>query len=327
MARSARWRSNCAVSADRSFRHAAADRDLAGHAGRGQGDRHRADQSDRRRGDPLSPGAAGESRRRRRPAARACRQGDAGAGRAGGAAEGRQSARRHHAHRAWAATICARSGSPASRASSAAALRKSWKMPARARWRRKASTRSQALLGNDFRRRLKPLAESRWAHDPVRARLLFPRAARPRRQARRARRPGRRPAVLCRRGHLAEFFLHRARRARFGRAGGGGGDGGARRDSATRHCEKRSDEAIQSLLAALDCFASLAMTKRRLTPSPSPSSPHPAQSTPHTSRKSGSGCARPDCRPHRAAASARRTRRASTAIPANSTAPSARRRI
>jgi hypothetical protein len=28
-----------------------------------------------------------------------------------------------------------------------------------------------------------------------------------------------------------------------------------------RHCEKRSDEAIQSFLAALDCFASLAMTE------------------------------------------------------------------
>jgi hypothetical protein len=27
-----------------------------------------------------------------------------------------------------------------------------------------------------------------------------------------------------------------------------------------RHCEERSDEAIQNLSAALDCFASLAMT-------------------------------------------------------------------
>jgi hypothetical protein len=27
-----------------------------------------------------------------------------------------------------------------------------------------------------------------------------------------------------------------------------------------RHCEERSDEAIQSVRAALDCFASLAMT-------------------------------------------------------------------
>ena len=28
-----------------------------------------------------------------------------------------------------------------------------------------------------------------------------------------------------------------------------------------RHCEERSDEAIQSLVAGLDCFASLAMTR------------------------------------------------------------------
>jgi hypothetical protein len=30
-----------------------------------------------------------------------------------------------------------------------------------------------------------------------------------------------------------------------------------------RHCEERSDEAIQKLSAALDCFASLAMTVRK----------------------------------------------------------------
>ena len=45
------------------------------------------------------PALAGKGRRRARPAARPRRQGDAGAGRAGGAAERRQSARRHHAHR------------------------------------------------------------------------------------------------------------------------------------------------------------------------------------------------------------------------------------
>jgi hypothetical protein len=31
--------------------------------------------------------------------------------------------------------------------------------------------------------------------------------------------------------------------------------------SCCRHCEERSDEAIQSFFAALDCFASLAMTE------------------------------------------------------------------
>ena len=45
-------------------------------------------------------------------------------------------------------------------------LRNRWKMPATARWPRQASTRSSSFLGNDFRRKLKPLAESRWAHDP-----------------------------------------------------------------------------------------------------------------------------------------------------------------
>jgi hypothetical protein len=30
-----------------------------------------------------------------------------------------------------------------------------------------------------------------------------------------------------------------------------------------RHCEERSDEAIQNLAAALDCFATLAMTKQK----------------------------------------------------------------
>jgi hypothetical protein len=31
----------------------------------------------------------------------------------------------------------------------------------------------------------------------------------------------------------------------------------------TRHCEERSDEAIQFFLAALDCFDPLAMTAKR----------------------------------------------------------------
>ena len=77
-----------------------------------------------------------------------------------------------------------------------------------------------SFLGNDFRRKLKPLKESRWAHDPFAARLLFARPARPFRQARGARRAGRRAAVLRGRGDLAELFLYRARGEGFGRAGG-----------------------------------------------------------------------------------------------------------
>jgi hypothetical protein len=37
-----------------------------------------------------------------------------------------------------------------------------------------------------------------------------------------------------------------------------------------RHCEERSDEAIQGGLAELDCFASLAMTERVESRAPQP---------------------------------------------------------
>ena len=56
----------------------------------------------------------------------------------------------------------------------------------RRRARRASHRRDRGAARLDFRRKLKPLSESRWAHRPVRARLLFARAARPRRQARRA---------------------------------------------------------------------------------------------------------------------------------------------
>jgi hypothetical protein len=67
-----------------------------------------------------------------------------------------------------------------------------------------------ALLGSGFRRKLKPLAESRWAHDPF-ARGSYSQAL-PGHAGDRAvlARSCRRTLVLCRRGHLAELFLHRA---------------------------------------------------------------------------------------------------------------------
>ncbi len=81
-----------------------------------------------------------------------------------------------------------------------------------------------SFLGNDFRRRLRPLKESRWAHDPF-ARGSYSHALPGHAgKARRARRACRWPPVLCRRGHLAELLLHRPRRAGFGRAGGERGD-------------------------------------------------------------------------------------------------------
>src|ERR1700744_5525841 len=39
--------------------------------------------------------------------------------------------------------------------------------------------------------------------------------------------------------------------------------GNAEDSVSIRHCEERSDEAIQSFVAALDCFAPLAMTAER----------------------------------------------------------------
>ena len=83
-----------------------------------------------------------------------------------GAAERRQPARRDHAHRNGHAITCARSASPASKVFSAAALRASWKTPATARFAAQSIDEIVGLLGNDYRRKLKPLAESRWAHDP-----------------------------------------------------------------------------------------------------------------------------------------------------------------
>ena len=66
----------------------------------------------------------------------------------------------------WAPIICARSVSPASKAFSAAASRASWKTPATGAMAAQSIDEIADLLGNDYRRKLKPLAESRWARDP-----------------------------------------------------------------------------------------------------------------------------------------------------------------
>ena len=201
---------NCAVTLIDHSGKARPHRDLAGHADRGQGDRHRADQSDRRRSDPLSPAAAGKSRRRARPAARPRRQGDAGAGRA------RRRCRKTAICAAppcaprWAPIICARSASPASKAFSAAVLRNRWKTPATARSPRESIDE----IVVHPRQRLSPQAEAArgiaLGPRPLRARLLFARAARPCRRSRGAGRAGRWTIVLCGRGDLAGFFLDRA---------------------------------------------------------------------------------------------------------------------
>ena len=195
--------------ADRSFGKARPHRDLAGHADRRQGHRHRADQSDRRRGDPLSPALAGKSRRRARPAARPRRQGDAGAGRAGGAAERRQSARRHHAHR---------NGHLSSPPVRPALHRRFFRRPfcaiAGRRRPRRARRRKHRRDRLDPRQRFSPQAEAACGialgPRPVRARLLFARAAGTCGRPRGARCAGRWTTVLCGRSDLAGVFLDRA---------------------------------------------------------------------------------------------------------------------
>ena len=67
---------------------------------------------------------------------------------------------------AWAPIICARSASPASKAFSAAVLRRQLEDAGDGALAAQSIDEIVGFLGNDFRRKLKPLAESRWAHDP-----------------------------------------------------------------------------------------------------------------------------------------------------------------
>ena len=121
-----------------------------------------------------------------------------------------------------------------------------------------------SILGNDFRRKLKPLAESRWAHDPF-ARGSYSHAL-----------PGHAGdrAVLAAPVDGRLFFAGEATSPEFfstahgardsGRAGGGGSDGCARERidcRISRHCERtRSNPSLQQM--RMDCFVAslLAMT-------------------------------------------------------------------
>ena len=120
-----------------------------------------------------------------------------------------------------------------------------------------------ALLGSDFRRRLKPLAESRWAHDPF-ARGSYSHAL-----------PGHagKRAVLAAPVDGRLFFAGEATSPNFfstahgardsGRAGGGRGDGCAPDRITIFSVIARSEATKQSSFrcyGGLDCFASLAMT-------------------------------------------------------------------
>ena len=89
-----------------------------------------------------------------------------------------------------------------------------------------------SILGNDFRRKLKPLAESRWAHDPF-ARGSYSHALPGHAgRSRGAGRAGRRTTVLRGRSDLAGVFLDRAWGAGQRGASGGGSNRCARKQIA-----------------------------------------------------------------------------------------------
>ncbi len=122
-----------------------------------------------------------------------------------------------------------------------------------------------ALLGSDFRRRLKPLAGSRWAHDPF-ARGAYSHAL-PGHAGARAVLGGarRRSSVLCRRSHLAEFFLDRARGKGQRREGGGGGGGGGKSTKDETDFDRRYRSAI-IIYSSLYCFIGVARESARMKP-------------------------------------------------------------
>ena len=114
----------------------------------------------------FSPAAAGKGRRRARPAARPRRQGDAGAGRAGSACRRTAICAAPPCAPRWAPIICARSASPASKAFSAAVLRSELEDAGDGALAAQSIDEIVASSATTIRRKLKPLAESRWAHDP-----------------------------------------------------------------------------------------------------------------------------------------------------------------
>ena len=79
-------------------------------------------------------------------------------------------------------------------------------------------------LGHDMRKRLSPLAESAWAHDPFSLGAYSYGSADAARDAHSARGAGQRETVLRRRALFAARFLDRAWRVPHGRDGGRRGD-------------------------------------------------------------------------------------------------------
>ena len=87
-------------------------------------------------------------------------------GRARSAAEGRQSARRHHAHRDGQLSPAPVRPALHRRLFTADSFAQELEDAGDGALAAQSIDEIAALLGNDFRRKLKPLAESRWAHDP-----------------------------------------------------------------------------------------------------------------------------------------------------------------
>ena len=183
-----------------------------------------------------------------------------------------------------------------------------------------------AFLGNDYRRKLKPLAELRWAHDPF-ARGSYSHAL-----------PGHADAreVLAAPVDGRLFFAGEATSPNFFSTAHGArevGSGRRRRccgarKNCIRHCEERSDEAIQLSFLAKEAgllrFArndrSYSITRARIS----------ASGTKHSSilPENPIAIARDETvHSRRAAASAPRATCAPSPIPAGSKAPSALRRI
>ena len=156
---------NCAVTLIDHSGKAPAHRDLARHADRGQGDRHRADQSDRQQAIRFHPALPGKV--------------DAAAGLPLGLADKvmlaldepealpKDGNLRGATMRTAMGTYHLRPfGQPCIEGFFGGSFAQELEDAGDGAIAAQAIDEIVALLGNDFRRRLKPLAESRWAHDP-----------------------------------------------------------------------------------------------------------------------------------------------------------------
>ena len=112
------------------------------------------------------PRAAGQGRRRARPAARPRRQGDAGARRAARRCRRKAICAARPCAPRWAPTTLRPFGQPCIEGFFGGRFAQSLEDAGDGALAAQSIDEIVGFLGNDFRRKLKPLAESRWAHDP-----------------------------------------------------------------------------------------------------------------------------------------------------------------